>query len=262
MKKTIAAATALLAGVAFSQMSVPASATDVNSYENPFDGVYLGVNGGYGWGNSEIDYKGSYETSVSFSPIDSGDFKGNTSADLQGAMLGAQFGANYVMDNGLLLGAEVSGSWTSLSGDSHITDGDVSASASSDVTGLGLGQLKLGWANDTFAIYGMGGVALGNAKIKANLALDNPNPEGAEFGLAKLSDDQMVTGWTLGVGADYMLGHNVSLGVAYNYVSFGSVDSDFNVDKTYYSIFNVGGNVKTSTSLDVQVVRATLNYHF
>jgi outer membrane immunogenic protein len=260
MKKTIALSTILMAGAALSQFIVPASAADVNVAENPFNGAYFGVNGGYGWADSDIDYKGSYETSISVSPGPSGDFKGNTSVSSSGGLLGAQFGANYVMDNGLLIGAEVNGNWSSLSGDSHFTDGDVSASVSSDITGLGIGEVKLGWANSAFAIYGLGGVAIGNAQISGNLRANIINEDGINVG--KLSDDQMVTGWTLGVGADYMVGHNVSLGVAYNYIGFGDFDSTFNVDRTAYTIVNIDGRVKTSTSLDVQVVRATLNYHF
>ena len=260
MKKSIVLTGALLAGAALSQFIVPASAADVNVTENPFNGVYFGVNGGYGWSDSNIDYKGSYETSISVSPIGGGNFKGNTSVNSHGGVLGAQFGANYVMDNGLLLGAEINGDWSSLSGDSNFTNGDVSAKVSSDITGLGIGEVKLGWANDTFAIYGLGGFALGNAKLNGNLRTNIINADNINVG--NFSDDQMVTGWTLGVGADYMLGHNVSIGLAYNYIGFGSYDSNFNVDRTAYTILNIDGQVKTSTSLDVQVVRATLNYHF
>ena len=47
MKKSIVLTVALLAGAALSQFIVPASAADVNVTENPFNGVYFGVNGGF-----------------------------------------------------------------------------------------------------------------------------------------------------------------------------------------------------------------------
>ena len=40
--------------------SVSAGAADVELTTNPFNGFYVGVHGGYGWADSEVDYDGDF----------------------------------------------------------------------------------------------------------------------------------------------------------------------------------------------------------
>ncbi len=148
--------------------------------ENPFDGFYLGIHGGYGW------QSGSY----------SGD----------GWLLGGQLGYNWVAPSGLLLGAEISGSWVDVGG------------SQSNVNGLGIAQGKLGWANNQVAIYATAGGALAS--------LESTVPA---FGF-----DDTPGGWTVGAGMDFMIIDDWSLGASYNYIDFGSNNSggsDINVIK-------------------------------
>ncbi|GKX34892.1 MAG: membrane protein [Rhizobiaceae bacterium MnEN-MB40S] len=154
---------------------------------NPFDGFYLGIHGGYGW------QSGSY----------SGD----------GWLLGGQGGYNWVSPSGFLLGAEISGSWVDVGG------------SQSNVNGLGIAQGKLGWANDTVALYGTAGGAI--ASLKSS-------------GFAPGFDDT-PGGWTVGAGIDFMVVEDWSLGASYNYIDFGSNNS--------------GGS-------DINVLKLNLNYNF
>jgi outer membrane immunogenic protein len=137
--------------------------------ENPFNGFYLGIHGGYGWASNG----------------GSGD----------GWLVGGQGGYNWVGSSGLLIGAELSGSWADV-GDSFVT-----------MNGLGILQAKLGWANEQIALYATGGGALAS--------LDTNVPVIGGF-------DDTPGGWTVGAGMDFMLGRDWSLGASYNYVDFGT----------------------------------------
>ena len=234
-------------------MIVPASAADVNTYESAFDGFYFGAHGGYAWADTEIDYSGNYGASGS-GPSGSGSFDGSTDLSSQGALLGAQLGANFVMGNGFLLGAEISGSWTAISNDESFDDGDVSIDIEQNISALGLAQAKLGYAHESFAFYVMGGLALGKSEIEANLS-------SLGFDVADVSQDEMLTGWTLGAGADFMVTENVSVGISYNYVDFGTVSDSQDISRSdsFYWVF---GELDTDTSINMHVAKATLNYHF
>lgn len=256
MMKSIALISGLSA-VALAAIVVPASAADVNVDEGVFEGFYFGAHGGYGWSDAEIDYVGNYGTSISVSPQDGDPFEGATDLSGTGPLIGGQIGANFLLGRGLLLGAEVSGSWGAISGDSNFDDGDVGIDIEQNISALGLAQAKLGWAHDRFAIYGLGGIAMGRVDTTADLDLDN-----GSFNISSLDESQTMTGWTLGAGADYMVTENVSVGLTYNYIDLGDQDSSFTVNETYQTIYNIYGEADVSASVNLHVVKATLNYNF
>jgi outer membrane immunogenic protein len=119
---------------------------------------------------------------------------------------GVHAGYNWQKDGPLVLGIE----------------GDVSFG--DDIEYLASIRGRLGFAFDNLLIYGTGGVAF--------LGLDD------EFG-----DDDSLTGWVAGLGADYKLSSNVSVGLEGLYYSFDSDDSDSGDDDDFW------------------VVRGRLSYH-
>ena len=271
----------LLGGVSLLASSVgSSSAADVGVSDNPFNGFYMGVHGGYGWASSDVDY----DFVVDFGILpddddddDDDDFSGDYQIDSEGALLGLQAGANFVMGNGLLLGAEVSGTWAAISGDtsfSVLDDGQfgppgitgVDVDVNNKLNGIGLAQVKLGWANDTFAVYGMGGFALGQFTRTVDVESRNFF---APFQIDGNSDyEDTLSGWTLGAGLDYMVTEGVSVGVSYNYVKFDGFEDTFDID---FSCFDCGpysgsdfdiGDVESSGGLDVHIAKLNLNYHF
>jgi outer membrane immunogenic protein len=192
MRKSVA----LLSGLsmaALTSMIVSASAADVMVEESAFEGFYFGAHGGYAWGDSEIDYTGNYDTSVSLNgpprPGDGGPIDGTASVSSEGALIGAQLGANFVAGNGFLIGAEVSASWGAIAGDEIFDDGDVTVNVEQNISALGLAQAKLGWAHDRFAIYGLGGLAIGQVETSASLGAGDGFPLDIN-----LDDDRTMTG--------------------------------------------------------------------
>lgn len=250
------------AGTFLAALAGPASAADVVPYANPFNGFYFGVHGGYGWADTESTVSRSYAFCyLGFcdpNPEDRLELEDDYSVDSKGAFLGAQAGANFVMDQGILLGAEVSGSWTAMSGDDSFESEnpyiDSQVSVDQEINAIGLAQAKLGWANDTVAIYATGGLALASVSTEIDIK------ERFLGDIGDISDDQTLTGWTLGAAIDYMVTDNVSIGVAYNYVDFGDYNTEGSVDSG--GLFGVAGDVNDDADLHVNMVRANLNYHF
>jgi opacity protein-like surface antigen len=59
-----------------------------------------------------------------------------------------------------------------------------------------------------------------------------------------------------------MVTENVSLGLTYNYIDLGDYDTSYTVNENYFLFFNVFGEIDTNTSVNMHVVKATLNYNF
>lgn len=161
-----------------------------------------------------------------------------------GPLFGGQVGYDFVGGGGLLLGAELSASA------GHVSDSQVQTnfagtgdtlSYDRDLSGLVLAQGKLGWANGTLAIYGLGGAAFASGSVSGGLS------DGE--GTTTFSGDTKFNGWTLGFGAEWAATENVSVGAVYNYVSLtgDSVsENDITIDQ----------------ALDTHIAKLVLNYHF
>lgn len=225
----------------------PATAADlmvsepgvVEAAHNPFDGFYIGVHAGYGMSTTTGDACFEVFLQLSCDEVTAIDY------DQRGYLLGAQAGANLVTDNGLLLGGEVSGSWANIFG---AVDDEGPAGYQRTVDAIGLAVGKLGFATDTFALYGMGGLALGHSITDIDMIV------------AELGYETMHTGWTLGLGAEAMVSDNVSVFASYNFIRFNEVD---NHDSEYIGIpIETTFGISTTTQMDAQLVKLGINYHF
>jgi outer membrane immunogenic protein len=220
--------------------------------KSPFEGFYIGAHTGYSWADTNIDYAGTYAGSISSQDF-GGPIAGSTKAEGKGWQLGGQAGVNHVYDSGLLVGAEVGGSWAAITGKTNFTDGDVTLGGDQNIDGLGFAQLKLGWANEKFAVYGLGGLALANISEKTTASVGGLN-------LATISGSRSTPGWTVGAGADMMISEKVSIGATYNYSRF-EYDTNYAVNENaFYGILSA--NIDTQSKLDVQTLKVNLNYHF
>ena len=270
------AAYGLLVGVGFLAMAATAQAADAyTASASPFNGFYMGVHAGYGWADTAVDYDGAYAISAS-SPdadppgydggiVDGGPFQDDFSVNSKGALLGAHAGANFVSDSGMLLGMEVSGSWADISGEDTFTDGDASVTAEQTIGAIGLAQLKLGFANETAAIYALGGLALGQMETSAGLGgsecVGEEPGDCVDLDIVNINDKQTVAGWTIGAGADAMVSENVSIGVTYNYVRF-DYENSYDVNEQLLSVISILGEVNTDTSVSAHLMKASVSYHF
>jgi len=191
MKKLLLASVGMLAlGVAsasaadISRRVAPAPAQAV--YVAPFSwtGAYVGINGGYGWGNS------SFST-----PFPSGSF--DTSGGLVGGTLGYNWQVNQIVFG---LEGDIDASWIKGSG----TCGGLSCQTKN--TWLGTARGRLGYAVDRFLPYVTGGLAVGDINNTIT-------------GIG--SANETKAGWTAGGGLEYAFNGPWSVKAEYLYVDLG-----------------------------------------
>ena len=139
----------------------PALAADlpIPSYPPPlpvavynWTGIYLGINGGFGTGNSKWS-DGPIGTTDSF--------------PTSGFLIGGTAGINYQIGE-YVFGIEGDGDWTNLHGNTGSTCGAISAVVTPPVScqtqsqWLATVRGRVGYAFDRILLYGMAGAAFGN----------------------------------------------------------------------------------------------------
>lgn len=177
-------------------VATPAFAQDQSDTEN-WDGFYAGVHAGGSWLKGDM---------TGFTPFNSYQGFPVTDANDSSEAGGVQVGYNHQMGT-IGLGAEASFTINNLRketvsstpGTLFWRDTEFNASIGPRVT----------VATPSFAFYGKGGLAIGKFEVGHN---QNGN---------LISNERTLYGYMLGVGADYALGSNLSLGVQYEYQDFG-----------------------------------------
>ncbi|WP_055046258.1 outer membrane protein [Devosia sp. A16] len=151
-----------------------------------WDGPYIGVFAGYGWGSAEQSTTDAI-------------FDGDA-LDLSGWMLGVAAGANFTVGTGIVAGIVGDIAWSDISG----YDADYFTSVDIDWTGSLRG--KLGFDGGAFLPYLTAGLAVANATID----FDGD------------SDSNTHIGWTVGAGVEFAVADNVSIDLLYRYSDYGT----------------------------------------
>ena len=236
MKPIIVAVVALLAGlgrVMAADMPVPQAApvpplVYFPAYYN-WSGIYLGVNGGYGFGQSNWTNAG----------VSTGSFNTN------GFLVGGTLGANY-QTGSYLVGFEGDIDWSSVQGSSSAA-ACVALGAAAGTTcqtkspWLGTARARVGYAFDRLLVFGTGGAAFSG--LQAFL-----NPGGS------ISPGPSQLGWTAGAGVEYAFTDAVSAKVEYLFVNLGTVACP--------TATGCGPFASHSFSFSENLVRAGVNYRF
>jgi outer membrane immunogenic protein len=155
-------------------------------------GIYIGINGGYGFGTSNWTF-----------PAADGGSTGNFNT--KGALAGATFGANFQTGQ-FVFGIEGDGDWSGIKGSTSTTN-LVCAVCQTSNDWLATLRARAGVAWDRVLIYGTAGGAAG--EIKATLAA--VIPPGA-------SSSSTEFGWTAGAGMEFGITDNLTAKVEYLYV--------------------------------------------
>jgi outer membrane immunogenic protein len=155
-----------------------------------------------------------------------------------GFLGGGQIGANAQF-NRLVAGLEGDFSWMNLSNGSTDSIGE---KVNTNVQWTSTATGRIGAAFDRLLVYGKGGLALAQDKS----SLTNLSGSAASFSFLR-------TGWTAGAGLEYALSDNWSAKIEYDYLGFGPQSMNFTTPT---------GSVSTSASLNVQEVKAGVNFRF
>ena len=242
MKYARAGALALALALPIALSNGAANAADLGPYSPPpmaapqpiynaqpftWSGFYLGIQGGYGWGQTDAQ---------------SGAFGGALneiySYESNGFLGGVHAGFNLQARN-LVFGIETDLEGTNISGTGY---GTFASGHRTNLDWLGSLRGRLGFAAGNTLFYGTAGLAYGGVTI------DKSAGQGL-LPYATYSD--MRTGWTAGAGIEHAFTPNLTARLEYRYTDLGGAD---------YTSATTGaadhGNVTSNA------VRAGLSYKF
>jgi outer membrane immunogenic protein len=273
MKKILLAGAALLTFVSGSAMAAdlsrPAPAPVYTKAPMPvytWTGAYIGLNAGYGWGDSEVS-----TTTVFFAPgigyfvassIPAIAAAGAQTINPNGFTGGGQIGYNWQAGGSMVLGLEADFDYFGLKGSS--TSGAVYPCCAP--TGFTINQnVKTDWLatfrarigylvtpNALFYVTGGGAVT----DLKGTFGFTDNNSAAAES--ASFSSTKL--GWTVGGGVEWMLWSGWSAKAEYLFVSFPGVTVTSN-NLALGGVAPVPVSPFThSADLDVSIARFGLNY--
>jgi outer membrane immunogenic protein len=163
-----------------------------------WSGVYIGVNGGYAFGDSNWTAPGLGST-------------GNFSTD--GFLVGGTLGANYQWGQ-FVFGIEGDADWANLTGSPALSacSGPFGIACTTRSDWLATVRGRAGYAFDRILIYGTGGGAFGNVQA----------------GSTGSYDSSTQVGWTAGGGVEWAFTPNLTAKVEYLYVDLGNASCNIN----------------------------------
>ena len=193
-----------------------------------WSGFYIGVNGG--WGTSNVDWNedpGVTPGGVAFPGGDEG------SHNASGGTIGGQVGYRWQMSS-WVIGLEAQGNWADFRGSNISLQTGFQNQTKIDAFGLFTGQIGYAW--DRALLYVKGGAAV----------TDN------NYLVVDTGDNANETRWgaAVGVGFEYAIMPNLSLGLEYDHLFMGTNDVLF--------ASGTGDQIKEN----VDLITARLNYKF
>lgn len=208
-----------------------------------WSGLYVGGNLGYGWTNADWENLESTPPATFFDYTPGQTF----SHSMSGVIGGGQIGYNYQSGpwvfgiEAMVDAASIKGAFSS---DTPFGAGDDQFEARIKMLMLFTGRLGYAWNN--LLAYGKAGVGVAN--IRAEVSDD----VGAFTGSG--SDSHWLTGPTVGVGLEYGITANLSIGVEYDYLYLKSAT---------YQLGDATGSYSWDVDVrNVNLVMAKLNYRF
>jgi outer membrane immunogenic protein len=205
-------------------------------------GVYIGLNGGYGLGQSV--WNNSFGSSGSFAT--------------EGGVFGGTLGINYAgFGDWVLLGFEGDFDWSGANGSGNCTSLGgpnlllgANATCQTRIDWLTTFRFRAGYTWSHFLFYATAGGAAGDFRISSSPTNGSHNPS-------------PPLGWTAGVGVEYLFTDAISAKVEYLHVNLGSVGCPQGAVCSVDQVGNTpppgtGGSVSFSENL----IRAGVNYKF
>jgi outer membrane immunogenic protein len=201
-----------------------------------WSGVYIGINGGYAFGNS------SWGATTGFA--------GTGNFDVNDGLVGGTLGVNFQTGQ-FVFGVEADGDWTDISGStSSSTLGGCVANCTYQTSNDWLGTIRgrIGYAFDRVLLYGTAGGAGGNVKSSFT--------DSAGFSASGSSTE---FGWTAGAGIEYAITDNITAKAEYLFVDLSN--------GTFSCPAGTCGGagapaMSVPVSFDASLIRAGLNFKF
>ncbi len=176
-------------------------------------GIYVGLNGGGGWGKQD--------------PLNliTNRFDGD-SVDFSGGVFGGTAGAQ-IQSGHVVMGFEADLDWAGLKGSATFTPttGGVpvggAVNAQTKIDWEATARARLGYANDNWLFYATGGLALLGTKTTFTPLLGG---NCGTFGIVNCAGTNKQVGAALGAGVEYGITPNISAKLEYLYLTAASLD--------------------------------------
>jgi outer membrane immunogenic protein len=191
-------------------------------------GFYLGVNGGYGWG----------QTNWLFLPATT-----TANHSTSGGLAGGQIGYNWQAAN-WVFGLEADGDWANIKGSTLCPNPFFTCS--SNTRDLASFRGRVGYAAGPVLFYGTGGLGYANSAY-------NALPPGVAPFVFTGNYNTDRWGYAAGAGIEYGFTPNWSAKLEYMHYGFGTVTAPMGT----LSAANV-----TNLRLDIDTVKVGINYRF
>jgi opacity protein-like surface antigen len=208
-----------------------------------WDGFYLGIHAGYGWGGfnpSDVD------------PFFAALIEEDLEHDPDGGLLGVQAGYNFQRGR-WVFGIEGDNAASNVEGDLFY-DYVISPDTITDTQTMELDYLatlrgRIGVDMGSMLLYFTGGLAW--AKVDSEFTVTVTGAGGFPDGTISGSDNVTHAGYAIGGGVETWIAENVSFKAEYLYLDLG--------EETHTPVAGVPGE---PFDLDMHTVRVGLNYHF
>jgi outer membrane immunogenic protein len=176
-------------------------------------GLYLGINGGGGWGREDwVD-----NSSIGIPPGAAVRHRPD------GGMFGGTFGFRYQLNSNIVIGVEGMADWADLN--DTVNTSSVFFPVENEtlkVKSLYSATGQIGYAWSQALLYVKGGWAGANTTANINATTGaGVIPGVGTFTPFTASNSQNDSGWTVGVGLDYALINNFVIGVEYDHYDLG-----------------------------------------
>ena len=264
----------LLIGTSIVALAVPAMAADLPVKAPPpmvapapvlfWTGFYLGLNGGYSFGESRRTV--DFVTSSGAIITGGGSITGG-GQDLEGGLFGGQIGYNWQTDN-WVFGIETDIQWANQRGSAVFNCPATCVTAPSGVvrTGAVVDQ-NLEWfgtfrgrggflVGQSALLYATGGLAYGSLETGITLAGFTPGGVGIT---ATRSGSNTRVGWTVGGGVEWKFSRNWSAKIEYLYMD---IESTSNTAFLTSPAGTGGIGVNVSSRVTDNIIRGGFNYQF
>jgi opacity protein-like surface antigen len=220
MKRLFVTAAALMMVGAGSAMAAdmlakaPVPKAPVPRALSDWTGFYIGIHGGYGWG--DVNRSAYFDAFNSFF----------NDPKPRGGLVGGHAGHLWQWGSGVG-GFEIDYSAANLKHDQTVVGGAFTNTLSSKIDALGSARARLGWLwTPNFLAYGTAGIGLAHSKLSTS-SNDGVNDEVIGSAVSSF-------GWVAGAGLEYQFANNWRLRAEYLHYDFGTVsylrDADLSVD--------------------------------
>ena len=231
MKRVLLAAAGVALLTAPSALSadlrMPVKAAPVAVAAFDWSGFYIGINGGGKWMRGDGDP--GFVSVPATPPIPANatrvDFEGKS------ATFGGQMGWNWQFARQFMIGIEGDFNWTDLNSTFTLSGtpgvpfvgtfpGNAPDSFSWRMRWEASIRGRLAWLAGPGMLYLTGGLALADVTVNGNFPVFSI-PGGPVFPASAGSSSKVLTGWTAGIGGEFAINQNWSLGTEYRYSNYG-----------------------------------------